>query len=226
MSRLWPLLELELETERLTLRPPDDVALAALADLALRGIHSPDSMPFFSPWTDLAGDEFLRGFAQYFWRQRATWTPEAWALPFAVYLGDTPIGVQQIEATRFPERRAVETSSWVGLGYQRQGAGTEMRAAVLDFAFRVLGAEIALSGALPDNGGSIAISTRLGYDPNGTRREVVRGRPVDAFRFRLTRESWLERTPAVTAVRGFDACAGLFGTGADAALGATLAHAL
>jgi RimJ/RimL family protein N-acetyltransferase len=215
---LWPPLGLELETERLTLRPPDDAGVAALAGLALDGIHDPASMPFITPWTDRPSDDFLPAFAQYFWKQRASWTPETWSLPFAVYLGGSPVGVQQIQATRFPELRAVETSSWVALRHQRQGIGTEMRAAVLDFAFRTLGADLTLSGAFPDNAGSIAVSRRLGYEPNGVRREIVRGRPVDGLRFRLTREAWLEREPAAIAVRGFAECAAFFAAAPDPAL--------
>ena len=52
-----------------------------------------------------------------------------------------------------------------------------MRAAVLHFGFRVLGAELAVTGAFPSNKGSIRVSEKIGYLQNGVRRDRVRGRP-------------------------------------------------
>src|SRR5215831_17752409 len=104
-------------------------------------------MPFSNLWTDRRGAAFDRGFAQYFWRQRGRWSPESWALPFAVRWEGRAIGIQQIEGQDFPVLRAVGTGSWLGRRYQGHGFGTEMRAAVLSFAFAGLLAECAVSGA-------------------------------------------------------------------------------
>jgi RimJ/RimL family protein N-acetyltransferase len=52
--------------------------------------------------------------------------------------------------------------SWPGRRYQRQGAGTEMRAAVLFLAFDGLGALAAESGALEGNDASSRVSGKLG----------------------------------------------------------------
>ena len=98
-----------------------------------------------------------------------------------------------------------------------RGLGTEMRAAVLHFGFQVLGAELAVTGAFPTNKGSIRVSEKLGYLPNGVRRDRVRGRPVDSVLFRLPRELW-ESSPAVPVeVEGFEGCERLFGLDAAAA---------
>ena len=48
---LAPLLQLRVQTERLTLRLPDEDELAQLAVIARRGVHPPEQMPFLVPWT-------------------------------------------------------------------------------------------------------------------------------------------------------------------------------
>ena len=207
----WPLFELRLVTDRLELRPPDDGELAALADVARRGIHGHDVMPFANGWTDYPEREFGRRFAQYFWRQRAEWRVDSWELPFAVFVDGEPVGVQQVTGERFPVLRTVGTGSWLERSRQRRGIGSEMRAMVLHFAFTELEAAEAVSGAYTFNDGSVGVSRKLGYEPNGTRRDVVRGLPAEALLFRLSRERWLATARPDVTVSGFEACAELFG---------------
>ncbi len=88
-----------------------------------------------------------------------------------------------------------------------------MRAAVLHFGFRVLGAELAVTGAFPTNKGSIRVSEKIGYLPNGVRRDRVRGRPVDSVLFRLPRELWESSSTVPVEVEGFEGCERLFGLG-------------
>ena len=61
-------------------------------------------------------------------------------LNLITFLGSRPIGTQGINAEKFAETREVTTGSWLGAPYQRHGLGTEQRAAVLELAFRGLGA--------------------------------------------------------------------------------------
>ncbi|MBY8854139.1 GNAT family N-acetyltransferase, partial [Saccharothrix sp. MB29] len=63
----------------------------------------------------------------------------------------------------FPVLREVDTGSWLGLEHQGKGCGTEMRAAVLLFAFDHLGALAARSSAFDDNLPSHGVSRKLGY---------------------------------------------------------------
>jgi RimJ/RimL family protein N-acetyltransferase len=168
-------------------------------------------MPFANGWTDYPEHEFGRRFAQYFWSQRASWGVDSWALPFAVFLGGEPVGVQQLTAQRFPVLRTLGSGSWLARAHQRRGIGSEMRAAVLHFGFATLGAEDAVSGAYLYNSGSLGVSRKLGYEPNGTRRDVVRGAPAEALLFRLSRERWQAGERTEVAVDGFEACAELFG---------------
>ena len=209
-AALWPVFELRITTERLELTPVADGDLVELAALARQGIHDPSSTPFPNLWTDRSGPEFERTFAQYFWSQRARWSVVSWTLPFVVRWNGVPIGIQQVEADDFPTLRTVNTSSWVGLGYQGMDFGTEMRAAVLAFAFDALGAELALSGAVEYNAASIRVSEKLGYVRNGVRRQSIRGKPVEAVLFRLTRERWSGGRPVKVRIEGLEPCLDLF----------------
>src|SRR4051812_11182861 len=50
-SLRWPLFGLRVCTPRLELRYVDDELARALAELAIDGIHPPDTMPFNVPWS-------------------------------------------------------------------------------------------------------------------------------------------------------------------------------
>ena len=92
-------------------------------------------MPFAVEWTDADPRYLGRGIAQYHWRCRAELGPEKWSLPFAVRVDGRVIGMQDLFATAFGTVREVHTGSWLGMAHQGRGYGTEMRAAVLAFAF-------------------------------------------------------------------------------------------
>ena len=210
----WPLLGLRVRTPRLELRLPDAEELAALGDLAARGVHDPARMPFTQPWTDLPPAERARSVVQYYWRCLGGWTPEDWSLQLGVFRDGAIVGLQELAARDFAVLREVRSGSWIGLEHQGQGIGTEMRAAVLHLAFAGLGADQARSGAFTDNAASLAVSRRLGYRPDGTERNVVRGVPVTGRRLLLTREHWAAgpRTAAVT--EGLAPCLPLLGAAA------------
>lgn len=210
-ASLWPLDAPRVATPRLELRPVNDAMLPELAALAQEGIHDPALMPFGRGWTDRTGDDFDRAFAQYFWAQRASWSPEAWALPLAIFVDGEPIGVQQLQGDDFALLRTVGTGSWLGRRFQGRGFGTEMRAAALYLAFAGLGAEIAVTGAFTYNAASIRVSEKLGYEHNGTRRDRVRDAAVDAQLFRLTRDAWARRPSIAVELQGLDRCLALFG---------------
>jgi RimJ/RimL family protein N-acetyltransferase len=210
MHEPWPLFGLRLRSARLELRSPTDADLFALLEVARAGVHDPATMPFAVAWTDLRGDAFDQGFLQFYWGTRASWTVEAWSLPFVVFLEGQPIGTQEVRATNFLTGRTVDTGSWLGLRSHGQGFGTEMRAAVLAFAFDPLGAIAARSAVLEGNEASRRVSLKLGYRPDGSGEVAPRGRPVRQERFVLERSDFArERWPLT--VEGFDACRTMFG---------------
>ena len=102
-------------------------------------------------------------------------------------LGSRPIGTQGINAEKFAETREVTTGSWLGAPYQRHGLGTEQRAAVLELAFRGLGAQAAISDALVHNVSSQRVSAKLGYRVTGMSTMSPRGEPIEHYDYRLER---------------------------------------
>ncbi|MDT0346809.1 GNAT family N-acetyltransferase [Streptomyces litchfieldiae] len=214
----WPLAGLRVTTPRLELRLPDGEELAALADEAAGGIHPPEEMPFFVPWTDVAPAERARSVVQHHWLRLGDWTPGDWSLNLTVFHAGRPVGVQSVGARDFAVLREVVSGSWLGAGRQGQGIGTEMRAAMLHLAFAGLGATHAVSGAFDHNAASLRVSEKLGYERDGVRRHVIRGRATTEIRVRLPRARW----EAVTAgrvpvtVTGLEPCLPLFGASAPA----------
>ncbi|QQQ76604.1 GNAT family N-acetyltransferase [Saccharothrix sp. 6-C] len=199
----WPLHDLVLRTPRLDLRPDDDEGLVELAGLALDGIHPPERMPFGVEWTDVPRDRLGLNTLQHYWRERSMLSPQRWTVNFIVRLDGRVTGVQSLGADDFPVRREVTSGSWVGLRHQGRGIGTEMRAAVLAFAFDHLGAVAARSSAFDDNLASHAVSRKLGYRPDGTFTQVRRGESAQQTRLLVTpatfrRPDWALSVAGVT----------------------------
>ncbi|WP_415785746.1 GNAT family N-acetyltransferase [Deinococcus saxicola] len=206
----WPLAALRIQTPRLELRPPDDGELAAVADVAARGIHLPDQRPFLTPWTHLPPPERALYVIQQHWLTRGQWQPEAWTLELGVFHNGQPIGMVSLRGREFSILREVKTGSWLGLEFQGQGLGTEARAALLRLAFAELGAVAALSEVFQDNAASQGVSRKLGYRWGGLSRDVLDGQPVVSDRLRLTREDW-ERNPQIpVTVTGLEPCRRFF----------------
>jgi RimJ/RimL family protein N-acetyltransferase len=208
----WPLRHLVLRTPRLELRPDDDAGLRELVEVAHRGVHDPATMPFLSPWTDADPRYLGRGVLQHFWSQRAALAPGSWGLHLLVRHAGRVLGVQSTSARDFGVLRSVDTGSWLGREHQGRGFGTEMRAAVLQFAFDHLGAVEATSGAFLDNAASLRVSEKLGYRRNGVVRHVRRGEPVTEVLLRLEPDGFVRPGWALE-VDGLDPCRGLLGAG-------------
>jgi RimJ/RimL family protein N-acetyltransferase len=143
-----PLWQLRLHTERLELRLPTEAELVELFHVAEAGIHPPEEMPFFVPWTD---DLRLDAFLEFHGGTWESWRPEKWTLNLITFRDGRPIGSQSIEAENFSANREFQTGSWLGAPHQGHGLGTEQRAAVLELGFRGLGAVAAVSGSLVHN---------------------------------------------------------------------------
>jgi RimJ/RimL family protein N-acetyltransferase len=203
VDALW---DLRVRTPRLELRLPTEDELVELFRVAEGGIHPPEEMPFFVPWTD---DLRLDAFVEYHRDTWAAWRPEQWLLNLFTFLDARPIGSQGVGAEEFAVRREVETGSWLGAQYQGRGLGTEQRAAVLELAFAHLGAEVAVSGSIVHNRSSQRVSEKLGYRVTGTRTIAPRGDPVEHFDYRLERDEW--SCPIPVEVEGIKPALPLFG---------------
>ena len=195
--------------------------MLGLVELADRGIHDPDTMPFAEPWTDMPLPQRHWDSMRFYFRRLADWTPDHWSLNFATYADGQLVGTQQLSATDFPERRVVSTGSWVGRAFQGHGYGKEQRVAVLTLAFDGLGARLAETEAFWDNGASNTVTRWLRYEPNGEGLAMRRNLADRMLRYRLSRARWNERRsrgdlPEIT-LEGVEACLPMFGLDASRA---------
>jgi RimJ/RimL family protein N-acetyltransferase len=207
-----PLYRLRLLTPRLELRLGTDEELIELGRLAEKGVHPPDEMPFAAAWTDRIGEpDFLDGFLAFHRGHLETWSPAKWELGLLVWTRDTLelVGTQGLFAQRFAERKRVGTGSWLGRAYQGRGIGTEMRAAVLELAFRGLGADRAESDWLEGNEASRRVSEKLGYVEYVVGTKSPRGTPVAEHGVAIEREDWA--CPIQVTIERLEPCLPLFG---------------
>jgi RimJ/RimL family protein N-acetyltransferase len=177
-----------------------------LAHVAERGIHPPAEMPFEVAWTDTMT---VGSFVEHHLGLRRGWSPQDWWLNLGVFRDGEPLGTQGVQAKAFAAERRVKTGSWLGQAFQRQGIGTEMRTAVLELAFRGLGARVALSGAVEGNEASRGVSAKLGYRVTGGDVHYPRGEPIAHVDLELRAEEW--RPPLAVELDGLEPCLPLFG---------------
>ncbi len=170
ISDLFPPLGLRAAAGPVELRGIGDDDLVTLAELAAAGIHEPDRMPFFFPWTDVPADQLGLPFVQYHWRSRAEWSPTSWELNLGVWFEGRLVGVQGVSTRDFLVTRSGETGSWLGQAHQGKGIGTVMRQVICALCFDHLGFTEITSGAFSDNPASLAVSRKVGYRLNGVRR--------------------------------------------------------
>jgi len=202
-----PLYALSLRTPRLELRLPARDELVELREVARGGIHPPEFMPFAVAWTD---EPYSEGWVvDYMEARLAAWRPDDWRLALGVWSDGGLMGVQDLAATDFATTRRVSTGSWLGARFQGRGYGTEMRAAVLELAFRGLDAQVAASGAIDGNDASRRVSEKLGYRDVGRSEVAPRGIPVGHTDFELRRDDW--RSPVAVEIEGLAPTLPLFG---------------
>lgn len=170
LADLHPVLGLRIAAGPLELRGITDDDLVRLCELAQGGIHPPEQMPFYVPWTDAAPDALARSTAAYHWRNRADYTVSSWGLELGVWYDGVLVGCQGLRTSDFLTTRTGETGSWLGREHQGRGIGTRMRQAICAFAFDHLDAAEVTSGAFLDNPASLAVSRKVGYRENGRQR--------------------------------------------------------
>jgi RimJ/RimL family protein N-acetyltransferase len=136
-------------------------------------------MPFLQDWHRqrfLPGspDGFPTPSLAWWWTQRAQFAVDDWRLALTVRCDGELVGMQDLHARDFVQKRHVETGSWLGLPHQGQGIGTRMRQLVVGFAFDELGALECGSGYIVGNHSSAAVSRKVGYVAGGRHRIVQR----------------------------------------------------
>lgn len=190
LATLWPASDLRVRAGDLELRWMDDELLLELAQLAGRGIHDPDVMPFEHGWTRGIPEQVARSVLAFQWNARAQVGPDRFVLELAVLDDGVPAGVQGLVADRWSVLHRVQTGSWLGRTHQGRGIGTRMRVLALTLAFDGLGAREATTGAFADNPASNAVSRRVGYEPNGTVSVEREGVATEHNNYRMTADRW------------------------------------
>lgn len=196
---------LRIRTRRLCLRLPDLGELAAVPEVAGRGVHRPRERPFLTPSTEGGPEDRAQFVLREHWSQLHSWKITDWRLGLAVFLPDErPVGMVTLRARDFPTMREVSTSSWLGLEHHGQGFGTEARVGLLALAFDHLGASDATTEVFPDNHASQAVSRKLGYQPDGISRDARGAEALVSDRLRLTAARWAAVDHPPVTVDGID----------------------
>ena len=208
---LWPFFALRLTTGQLELRIPREEELPAFAEVAERGIHPADEMPFGIAWTDVPSRQRNLDSFRWWTSAKATFEPDHWTLTFGVWERGAPVGFQDLRGESFPVYRTVGSGSWLGREFQGRGIGKLMRQAALTLAFDHLGARFAESEAFIDNPASNKVSLGVGYQPNGYGRLAPHGTPRETQRFRMTLSDWRARPRPNVTVEGLQDSLVLFG---------------
>ena len=170
LTDLFPPLGLRVVAGPLELRGLTDDLIVQLCATAEAGIHAPDAMPFYFPWSTAPAGQLSRNTAAYHWGKRSTFSPDDFCLDLAVVLDGRVIGAQGVAARNFPVTRTGETGSWLGREFQGRGLGTTMRRAICALLFDHLGFEEITSAAFVDNPASLAVSRKVGFRPTSVSR--------------------------------------------------------
>ncbi len=205
----WPLLDLQITTGDLELRPLVEADLAEVVRVMPADVElNPHATRFDIP----EGVHRAVVVHMEYWRSYGTWSPHAWRFHLAARRDGDLIGLQELEGNDFPTLRTVDTSSWLVPEVRGTGIGKAMRRAVLSLAFDHLGARAAITSAWHDNYASLGVSRSLGYRPNGE-SFLARGDGVDTLvHLRMTADDWAASGGgAGISVEGVDACRPWFG---------------
>jgi RimJ/RimL family protein N-acetyltransferase len=212
MAHLYPPLNIEVRTPRLSLRGATDDLLEALVPVVRAGVADTEPLAFDDP-ISLYDNNPQRewGWLRGIWRGRARVGEDYWRLYFVVLVDDTVIGVQDLVGINFAAFGTVSTFSWLQPSARGRGLGAEMRAAILHLAFAGLGAREARSEAFTDNDGSNGVSRALGYEPNGMMWATRRGSAAPMNVWKLTKPSWEKGRRDDIELSGVSACLPVLG---------------
>lgn len=178
LEEIFPPFGLCISSGPVELRVLRDDDIPELLEVVRGGVQRPGTpMPFLRDWHEEpfevgSSDALPATSLRWWWTQRAEVTPQSWSLALVTRRDGEVVGVQDMSGTDFPQRRTVATGSWLGAAHQGRGTGTLMRQLVVAFAFDHLGADRCESGYVEGNHASAAVSRKLGYQHDGSRRVV------------------------------------------------------
>ncbi len=162
--------KLRLETDRMTLRPPqhsDFRAWAAMRD---------SSRDFLTPWEPTWAPDHLSRKAftnRVYWAQRSINNGSAVPLFLVRREDDALLGAITLDNIRRGPAQAGTTGYWVGAAYARQGYMREAIQAVVHYAFQVLDLSRIEAGCLPENTASRRLLEQCGYKYEGVAQSYL-----------------------------------------------------
>ena len=201
---LWPPFGLRVTCGPLVLRAVRDDDWPEVFEVLHRGVHDPDRMPFYFPWTRPRGRELEREVLRYHWGKRSTLRADEWSLDLGVWHEGRFVGIQGVSTKDFPVTRTGETGSWLGQEFHGQGIGTLMRQAICVLCLDHLGFTEVTSAAFADNPASLGVSRKVGYRRDGEQRLSREGELAVNVQLVLTPEA-LVRPPYDVEVVGAEA---------------------
>lgn len=191
-----PTTGVELETERLTLRPPrpgDATSIATLVN-EWEVVRYTTSIPF--PYDVRMARDFIASQAER-WSQWNTGAPPAEEVAFAIARRNDGqlvgcIGLQPGETA------GVEFGYWIGRAYWNSGYASEAVARLARFVFETLGVDEIWAAAVPINDASHRVLQKNGFRIAGAgeRGSEMRGHPLPVITRQLTKARWLETSSA------------------------------
>lgn len=162
--------KVQLETERMTLRPPAHADFRAWA--ALRQ----DSCDFLTQWEPTWAREHLTRKAftnRVYWAQRSIANQTAVPLFLVRRSDDMLLGAITLDNIRRGPAQAGTTGYWIGQPFARQGFMKEAIDAVVHYAFRTLDLSRIEAGCLPENTPSRRLLEQCGYKYEGVAQSYL-----------------------------------------------------
>jgi len=162
--------KVQLETERLTLRPPIHGDYQTWA--ALRS----ESLGFLTPWEPTwSGDHLTRkAFTnRVYWAQRSIGNGTAYPLFLFSRENRNLLGAITLDNIRRGPAQSATTGYWIGEKYARSGYMREAIKAVVHYAFNTLDLSRIEAGCLPENTPSRRLLESCGYKYEGVAQSYL-----------------------------------------------------
>lgn len=162
--------KVQLETERMTLRPP------AHADFRVWAALRQDSRDFLTQWEPTWAREHLTRKAftnRVYWAQRSIANQTAVPLFLVRRSDDMLLGAITLDNIRRGPAQAGTTGYWIGQPFARQGFMKEAIDAVVHYAFRTLDLSRIEAGCLPENTPSRRLLEQCGYKYEGVAQSYL-----------------------------------------------------
>lgn len=162
--------KVQLETERMTLRPPAHGDFRGWSSLRRQ------SEAFLTPWEPTWAPDHLsrKSFTnRVYWAQRSI--ANGTSVPFFLIRreDDAVLGAITLDNIRRGPAQSATTGYWIGAPYARQGYMREAIETVVHYAFTALDLSRIEAGCLPENAPSRALLESCGYKYEGVAQSYL-----------------------------------------------------